>query len=122
VELLLQLLVEVVENDSLPPETIDLLTEGFVDGDCLIEFLIGLVESILEDLYLLLECALILSPSIVPAQSVSLFNDFLLEVSQVSVYLILLDLLLVDLHLHLIDEVVDVGTLVEHGLSDLQLL
>jgi hypothetical protein len=39
-----------------------------------------------------------------------------------TIYLILFDLLLVDLNLHVIDNVIDVWALVEHSLGDLKLL
>ena len=52
----------------------------------------------------------------------TLLDDLLLEVGQMPLHLILLQLLLIDLNLHIINQVLHVGTLVEHSLSLLQLL
>ena len=58
VQFVLQLLIQVIENHSLFPQTVDNELELLVDSDSLIELLVGLVQSVLEDLYLFLEVVL----------------------------------------------------------------
>jgi hypothetical protein len=96
VQLALQLLVEVVEDHPLLPQTVDHQLQVLVHRDGLVELLVGLVQPVLQDLYLLLQVGLALRSRIDAEAVLFLLDDLLLEVADVHVDVLLRLLLLLD--------------------------
>lgn len=96
VQLVLQFFVQIIEDNSLLPQAVDHQFEFLVDRDGLIELLVGLVQSILQDLYLLLEVVLALCSRIAPQTVLFLLDDLLLKVGDMDVNIFLGFLLFLD--------------------------
>ena len=88
-QLTLQLFVEIVKDDSFLSQTIDHKFKLLVDCDGLVELLVGLVESILQNFDLFLKVVQILSPRIDAVAVLLLFDDLLLEVGDVDINILL---------------------------------
>jgi hypothetical protein len=85
----LELLVQIIKDNSFTSKTIDDLSQFPVHSDGLIELLISLIESVFENLDLLLKSTLILGSGIVATHIILLLNDLLLKVNDMDIRLLL---------------------------------
>jgi len=107
VEFLLEFPVNVIENDSFSSQTVNGLPQVFVVGDGLVELLVGLVQSVLEDLDLLVQLRVLFLGPVRSFLLPLLLNDFICEQLYVLPHLVLelpfsLYLLLNERHLLLV--------------------
>jgi len=88
-QLIFQLLIEIVKDYSLFPQAIDHELEILVDSNCFIELLVGLIESVLKDLDLLLKIIQVLSSRIDSMTVLFLLNNFFLKVCNMNFNILL---------------------------------
>lgn len=84
-QLTLQLLVEIIEDNSFFPETVNDQFQFLIDSDGLIEFLIGLIQSILQDFDLFLKIGFAFCSRVDPKAILFLLYDLLLEIADMDI-------------------------------------
>lgn len=120
-QLTLQLLIKIVKDNSFFSQTVNDQFEFLVDCDGLVELLVCFVESVLQDLHLLLKIVEVLRTSVDPQTMFLLFDDLLLEVGDVNIDVFLGLPLLLNSIGNLVEEILQ-GVSIESSASLIVLL